>query len=74
LFYKQKFINYNIRKQERSKKLYQFAEKVIYDKYLPTEKEMEDFERNLEVNFDLFIDECLKKQEFSEIKDDYFKI
>jgi len=35
---------------------------------------MEEFERNLEINFDLFIDECLSKQEFSEIKEDYFKI
>jgi len=47
---------------------------VVYEKYLPTENEMEEFERNLEINLDLFIDECLAKQEFSEIKEDYFRI
>jgi hypothetical protein len=35
---------------------------------------MEEFERNLELNFDLFIDDCLSKKEFSEIKEDYFRI
>ena len=35
---------------------------------------MEDFERSLEVIFDLFIDDCFKKQEFTEIKEDYFRI
>ena len=49
-------------------------DKIIIEKYVPNELEMEEFERNLEIYFDLFINDCLGKGEFSEIKEDYFKI
>jgi hypothetical protein len=35
---------------------------------------MDLFERDMEIYFDLFINDCLSKGEFSEIKEDYFKI
>jgi hypothetical protein len=35
---------------------------------------MQQFEMNLEIIFDLFMNECHLKNEFSEIKEDYFKI
>lgn len=70
-----KYILYVIsRAQENSKMIYEFVNKSLLVKKEPTNEEIEKFETNLEIIFDLFIDDCTQKKEFSQYKEDYFNI
>ena len=51
-----------------------FIRKVLTLKEEPTEEEVDKFETKLETLFDLFIQDLKTKRQFSEVKEDYFKI
>jgi hypothetical protein len=54
--------------------IHDFVKRVLIEKKEPKLEEVEKFETKLEIIFDLFIEELSSKGEFSEVKEDYFKI
>jgi len=53
-------------------KIYEFVRNVLFFKQEPNEEEIEKFESQIEILFDLMIDEMTMRKEISENKDDYF--
>jgi hypothetical protein len=49
-----------------------FVDKVLVRKIEPTEEEMNEFENNIEVKFDLFLQKLAEDKLFSDKKNDYF--
>lgn len=63
-----KFIN----NDKASITVYEFVRNVLFLKKEPKEEQIEKFETQIEVLFDLFIEDLTIRKEFSEYKEDYF--
>ena len=63
-----KFIN----NDKASETVYEFVRNVLFLKKEPKEEQIEKFETQIEVLFDLFIEDLTMRKEFSEYKEDYF--
>ncbi len=59
---------------KNSKSVYEFIRNVLFMKKEPKEEEIENFETQIEVLFDLFIEDLTMRKEISEYKEDYFKV
>lgn len=63
-----------VEKDDESEFVRTFLKKVLYDKIEPSSEEIDKFEARLEIYFDLYIQELSSKREFSQVKEDYFKV
>lgn len=65
-----KYINSDV----HSPNINDFIRNLLNKKKEPTEEEIEKFETQIEILFDLFIEDLAARKEISEYKEDYFKV
>jgi hypothetical protein len=71
-----KLLNFisKIQHEDENDPVIKFLKSTIIEKDEPSVESIEKFESKLEILFDLFIQDLSSRKEFSEFKEDYFKI
>jgi hypothetical protein len=63
---------YEFIKATDNERIYNFLNRTLIEKIEPNDEHIDQFENNLEVLFDLFLQKLADNKQFSEKKNDYF--